>query len=114
MTSPAPTPLDDLGDALAHALRDATAAAAASVVPLVGSGDGMAVDGTAVDALRAALAVIAVDGRVIAGEGEKDEAPMLAPGERFGTGGPTLGLAVDPVDGTRLAASGNQVTCFAR
>ena len=106
MTSPAPTPLDELDDALAHALRDATATAAASVVPLVGSGDGMAVDGTAVDALRAALAVIAVDGRVVAGEGEKDEAPMLAPGERFGTGGPTLDLAVDPVDGTRLAASG--------
>lgn len=106
MTSPVPTPLDELDDAVARALRDATAAAAASVVPLVGSGDGMAVDATAVDALRAALAGIAVDGRVVAGEGEKDEAPMLEPGERFGTGGPALDLAVDPVDGTRLAASG--------
>ena len=106
MTSAGAGPLADLDDAVARALRDATAAAAASVVPLIGSGDGMAVDGTAVDALRTVLAAIAVDGRVVAGEGEKDEAPMLAPGERFGTGGPALDLAVDPVDGTRLAASG--------
>jgi fructose-1,6-bisphosphatase II len=66
----------------------------------------VAVDATAVDALRAALAALAVEGRVVAGEGEKDEAPMLVPGERFGTGGPAIDLAVDPVDGTRLAASG--------
>ncbi|TYL50317.1 fructose-bisphosphatase class II [Agromyces mariniharenae] len=106
MSSPGAAPLADLDGRVARALRNATAAAAASVVPLVGSGDGMAVDGTAVDALRAALAAIAVDGRVVAGEGEKDAAPMLAPGERFGTGGLALDLAVDPVDGTRLAASG--------
>ncbi|MGW4931222.1 fructose-bisphosphatase class II [Agromyces sp. NPDC004153] len=106
MTSPRAESIADLDDAVARGLRDATAAAAASVVPLVGSGDGMAVDGTAVDALRAALATLAVDGRVVAGEGEKDAAPMLAPGERFGTGGLALDLAVDPVDGTRLAASG--------
>ena len=107
--TPAPSsPLADLDDARAEAFRDATAAAAASVVPLVGSGDGMAVDGIAVDALRAALAGLAVEGRVVAGEGEKDAAPMLRPGERFGVGGPAVDLAVDPVDGTRLAASGRE------
>ena len=107
--TPAPSsPLADLDDARAEAFRDATAAAAASVVPLVGSGDGMAVDGIAVDALRGALAGLAVDGRVVAGEGEKDAAPMLRPGERFGVGGPAVDLAVDPVDGTRLAASGRE------
>lgn len=106
MTSAAPRPFADLDDRLIDALRAATAVAAASVVPLVGSGDGMAVDGVAVAALRRSLAGIAVDGRVVSGEGEKDGAPMLRPGEPFGTGGPALDLAVDPVDGTRLAASG--------
>lgn len=106
MTSAAPRPFADLDDRLIDALLAATAVAAASVVPLVGSGDGLAVDGAAVDALRAALAGIAVDGRVVSGEGEKDAAPMLRPGERFGTGGPAIDLAVDPVDGTRLAAAG--------
>lgn len=106
MTSDPTRPAADLEDALVEALQAATAAAAASVVPLVGSGDGMALDGVAVDVLRAALAGIAVDGRVVSGEGEKDAAPMLRPGEPFGTGGPGIDLAVDPVDGTRLAASG--------
>lgn len=108
MTPAAPRPLHDLDDALLDELLAATATAAASVVPLVGSGDGMAVDGVAVDVLRTSLAGIAVDGRVVSGEGEKDGAPMLRPGERFGTGGPALDLAVDPVDGTRLAASGRE------
>ena len=106
MTSADLPPLADLDDAVVRALRDAAAAAAASASPLVGSGDGLAVDAAAVDALRRALAAMPVDGRVVAGEGEKDEAPMLVPGERFGRGGPALDLAVDPVDGTRLAASG--------
>ncbi|WP_165314352.1 fructose-bisphosphatase class II [Agromyces protaetiae] len=87
--------------------RLAVARAAAAALPLVGSGDGDAVDGAAVDALRAALADAPVDGRVVVGEGEKDDAPMLYLGERFGTGeGPAIDLAVDPVDGTRLAAVG--------
>ena len=67
----------------------------------------MHVDGAAVAAMRAALAVLPVDGRVVVGEGEKDAAPMLHLGERFGTGaGPAIDIAVDPVDGTSLAAAG--------
>ncbi|QEO15484.1 fructose-bisphosphatase class II family protein [Agromyces intestinalis] len=93
--------------ALVEALLRATTAAAAATLPLVGSGDGDAVDGAAVAAMRFALTDAPCDGRVVIGEGEKDEAPMLALGERFGTGeGPAIDLAVDPVDGTRLAAAG--------
>ncbi|WP_395242591.1 fructose-bisphosphatase class II [Agromyces sp. MMS24-K17] len=88
---------------------DAAVAAALAVRPLVGSGDPIAVDGAAVDAMRAVLAGVDGDGRVVIGEGEKDDAPMLHLGERFGRGGadaPEIDLAVDPVDGTRLAAAG--------
>lgn len=97
-----------LADSRLHArFLAATAAAASAARPLVGSGDGTAVDAAAVAAMRAALAGIAVDGRVVVGEGEKDAAPMLHLGERFGTGaGPAVDIAVDPVDGTRLAAAG--------
>jgi len=92
---------------LLEGFLDATRAAAAAVAGLVGGGDGMLIDGVAVDALRRALEPLAVDGRVVVGEGEKDQAPMLFVGERFGTGdGPAIDLAVDPVDGTKLAASG--------
>ncbi|KQM83023.1 hypothetical protein ASE68_06980 [Agromyces sp. Leaf222] len=96
-----------LDTALRAALLDAVRAAATAARPLVGGGDGDAVDAAAVDALRVALAGVPADIRVVSGEGEKDDAPMLSPGERFGTGaGPVLDLVVDPVDGTRLAASG--------
>ncbi|WP_400999605.1 fructose-bisphosphatase class II family protein [Agromyces sp. GXQ0307] len=94
---------DALADGVAAAVRDAALAA----VPFVGRGDREAVDGAAVAAMRSALARLAVDGRVVVGEGEKDEAPMLHLGERFGTGaGPAVDVAVDPVDGTSLAAAG--------
>ncbi|WP_353815715.1 fructose-bisphosphatase class II family protein [Agromyces sp. SYSU T00266] len=94
---------EDLADGFAGAVR----AAALAAVPMVGSGDRDAVDGVAVAAMRSALAGLAVDGRVAVGEGEKDEAPMLHLGERFGTGaGPAVDVAVDPVDGTSLAAAG--------
>ncbi|SFR73995.1 fructose-1,6-bisphosphatase II [Agromyces sp. CF514] len=94
---------DDLRASLLAAVR----AAADAARPLVGGGDGDAVDAAAVDALRLALAAVPADLRVVSGEGEKDDAPMLHPGERFGTGaGPALDLVVDPVDGTRLAAAG--------
>ncbi|MFB6611922.1 fructose-bisphosphatase class II [Agromyces sp. NPDC056379] len=98
--------LAELG--LIDGFRRATALAALAASPLVGSGDGHAVDALAVEALRAALGELDVDGVVVVGEGEKDEAPMLYVGERFGRGGPgapVLDLAVDPVDGTRLAAA---------
>ncbi|WP_162256662.1 fructose-bisphosphatase class II [Agromyces sp. Soil535] len=92
---------------LRAALGAAVLAAADAARARVGSGDPDAVDGVAVDALRRALASAPAALTVVAGEGEKDEAPMLHPGERFGTGaGPALDLVVDPVDGTRLAASG--------
>ncbi len=102
------TPADvTFAPTLRAALRDAVLAAAAAARPLVGAGDGDAVDGAAVEALRRALADAPADIRVVSGEGEKDDAPMLHPGESFGTGhGPALDLAVDPVDGTRLAAAG--------
>ncbi|GGR21576.1 fructose-bisphosphatase class II [Agromyces mediolanus] len=91
---------------LTDPLRSAVAAAAAGCLPLVGGGDGDALDGAAVAAMRGALASVPVEGRVVVGEGEKDGAPMLSPGERFGRGGVAVDLAVDPVDGTRLAAAG--------
>lgn len=83
----------------------ATRLAAIATLDLIGSGDKHEVDRVAVVAMRDALAGIRVDGLVLVGEGEKDEAPMLHIGERFGTGsGPAVDIAVDPVDGTRLAA----------
>lgn len=99
------TPLDD--HPLARALAEATRLAAVAAGPLVGGGDRDAVDGAAVAAMRAALAEVEADGRVVVGEGEKDDAPMLQLGERFGSGrGPAIDIAVDPVDGTSLAAAG--------
>lgn len=84
-----------------------TEAAALSAAPFMGRGDGKAGDGAAVDAMRAVLATVEMDGVVVIGEGEKDEAPMLYNGERVGTGHPpALDLAVDPVEGTRLLARG--------
>ncbi|WP_411721560.1 fructose-bisphosphatase class II family protein [Mycetocola sp.] len=99
MTSPS-LPADVL-----EGFARATRIAALATVDLLGSGDKHEVDRVAVVALRDALAGIQVDGLVLVGEGEKDEAPMLHLGERFGTGsGPAVDIAVDPVDGTRLAA----------
>lgn len=83
----------------------ATVQAAQATIDLLGTGDKYEVDRVAVAALREALTGLDVDGLVLVGEGEKDEAPMLHVGERFGTGaGPDIDIAVDPVDGTRLAA----------
>jgi fructose-1,6-bisphosphatase II len=89
----------------------ATVAAAAAAWPHVGLGDKIAVDRAAVDAMRASLSKARFGGVVIIGEGEKDEAPMLFNGELVGH--PDVisiavdwDIAVDPVDGTRLAAEG--------
>ncbi|SKA88828.1 fructose-1,6-bisphosphatase II [Agreia bicolorata] len=90
---------------LVAAVVRATEAAASACLPLVGSGDKNAADELAVAAMRNALGLAPFDGTVVIGEGEKDEAPMLANGERLGTGaGPACDVAVDPLDGTRLAA----------
>lgn len=85
----------------------ATEAAAVAAGRLVGRGDKNAIDGAAVDAMRGSLAKAQLDGTVVIGEGEKDEAPMLFHGERIGVGsGIPLDVAVDPIDGTTLASKG--------
>ncbi|HSM04334.1 MAG TPA: class II fructose-bisphosphatase [Longimicrobiales bacterium] len=84
-----------------------TEAAALACAPHMGRGDGKAADAAATDAMRAVLSLVDMDGIVVIGEGEKDEAPRLYNGERVGTGdGPALDLAVDPLEGTRLLAGG--------
>jgi fructose-1,6-bisphosphatase II / sedoheptulose-1,7-bisphosphatase len=71
----------------------------------VGGGDEKAADKAAVDAMRQALNAIDMDGRIVIGEGERDEAPMLYIGEKVGTGaGPAIDIALDPLEGTTLAA----------
>ena len=73
----------------------------------IGRGDKIAADQAAVDAMRAMLDTVAMDGVVVIGEGEKDEAPMLYNGEPVGDGtGPNVDVAVDPLEGTRLTALG--------
>ena len=85
----------------------ATIAAAVGSWHLVGAGDKNAVDGAAVDAMRASLRTADFGGIVVIGEGEKDEAPMLFNGEMIGQGRPLeWDIAVDPIDGTALAAEG--------
>jgi fructose-1,6-bisphosphatase II len=87
----------------------ATEAAAIRAVPFIGRGDKNAADGAAVDAMRTFLGTVNFDGVVIIGEGEKDHAPMLFNGEHVGNGhGPSCDIAVDPIDGTSLTASGRQ------
>src|SRR3954463_6533634 len=92
---------------LALELVRATEAAAIRAVPFIGRGDKNAADGAAVDAMRKFLGTVNFDGVVVIGEGEKDRAPMLFNGEHVGNGrGPAVDIAVDPIDGTSLTASG--------
>ena len=92
---------------IAMELVRATEAAALSAARYLGMGDKTRVDQAAVDAMRYVLGYIGMDGVVVIGEGEKDEAPMLYIGERIGGGsGQQLDIAVDPVDGTTLTARG--------
>jgi fructose-1,6-bisphosphatase II len=84
-----------------------TETAAMGAARWLGKGDKEAVDQAAVDGMRLHLSTIDIDGLVVIGEGEKDEAPMLYNGERVGTGqGMVVDVAVDPIDGTTLTASG--------
>ncbi len=84
-----------------------TEAAALASGRWLGRGDKDSGDGAAVAAMRVVLSSLNIDGLVVIGEGEKDDAPMLANGERIGTGkGPQLDVAVDPVEGTSLLAYG--------
>ena len=94
---------------LAMELVRATEAAAIRAVPWIGRGDKNGADGAAVDAMRKFLSTVEFQGRVVIGEGEKDEAPMLFNGEIVGNGeGPLCDIAVDPIDGTSLTAAGRQ------
>ena len=84
-----------------------TEAAALAASRLMGRGDERAADQVAVDAMRTALNSLAMDGTVVIGEGERDEAPMLFIGEKVGTGdGPKIDIALDPLEGTTLTAKG--------
>ena len=94
-------------EALALHLLTTTQAAAVACLPWVGRGDKVAADQAAVAALRSALAHVPGQGRVVIGEGEKDDAPMLYQGEELGTGtGAGWDLAVDPLEGTNYCARG--------
>ncbi|SMC25618.1 fructose-1,6-bisphosphatase II [Desulfacinum hydrothermale DSM 13146] len=84
-----------------------TEAAALASARWLGRGDRNAGDKAAVDAMRLSFTTVDIDGVVVIGEGEKDKAPMLYNGEVIGTGrGPSMDVAVDPVEGTRLLAYG--------
>jgi fructose-1,6-bisphosphatase II len=92
---------------LALELVRVTEAAALATAPLVGRGDKEAADQAAVDGMRYMLHSVRMDGIVVIGEGEKDEAPMLYNGEQIGDGSPPeVDIAVDPLEGTTLAANG--------
>lgn len=83
-----------------------TEAAALSASLLVGRGDEKAADKAAVDAMRDALNSLHINGTVVIGEGERDEAPMLYIGEEVGAGGPDIDIALDPLEGTTITAKG--------
>ena len=83
-----------------------TEAAAIAAARSVGRGDKNGTDGLAVDAMRKMFDTVNISGKVVIGEGEMDEAPMLYIGEEVGAGGDEVDIAVDPVEGTNLVAKG--------
>src|SRR5262244_118436 len=83
-----------------------TEAAALNSARLAGRGDETAADQAAVDAMRRAFNALAIDGTIVIGEGERDEAPMLYIGEKVGAGGPKVDIALDPLEGTTICANG--------
>ena len=91
---------------LALELVRVTEAAALAASRWMGLGKKNEADGAAVEAMRAMLGTVRVAGRVVIGEGEMDEAPMLFIGEKVGAGGPAMDIAVDPLEGTTLTAKG--------
>ena len=105
MTTAKPTSRPDRN--LALELVRVTEGAALAAARMVGRGDKEGADQAAVDAMRNVLDTISMDGVVVIGEGEKDEAPMLYNGEQIGDGNPPqVDVAVDPLEGTRLTALG--------
>src|ERR1700756_1029222 len=84
-----------------------TEAAALAASKLMGRGDEKMADQAAVDAMRTTLNSLAIEGTVVIGEGERDEAPMLFIGEKVGLGrGPKIDIALDPLEGTTITAKG--------
>jgi fructose-1,6-bisphosphatase II / sedoheptulose-1,7-bisphosphatase len=83
-----------------------TEAAAIAASTMIGRGNEKAADAAAVEAMRAALNTLDIDGTVVIGEGERDEAPMLYIGEKVGSehGGPAIDIALDPLEGTTITA----------
>jgi fructose-1,6-bisphosphatase II / sedoheptulose-1,7-bisphosphatase len=110
---PAESDATGLAAPLSHSERNlaleavrVTEAAALAAARLVGRGDEKAADSAAVNAMRRALNGLAIDGKVVIGEGERDEAPMLYVGEKVGRGGPRIDIALDPLEGTTITAIG--------
>jgi len=91
---------------LALDLVRVTEAAALAASRWMGRGKKNEADGAAVEAMRRAFDSVAIEGTVVIGEGEMDEAPMLYIGERVGAGGPAMDIAVDPLEGTNITAKG--------
>ena len=85
-----------------------TEAAALAASLQMGRGDEKAADQAAVDWMRQTLNSLAIDGTVVIGEGERDEAPMLYIGEKVGIGGPKVDIALDPLEGTTITAKGGE------
>lgn len=108
MTPFSPEPYSDVPERnLALELVRVTEAAAMAAARWVGRGDKNGADGAAVQAMRSLVSSVSMNGVVVIGEGEKDDAPMLFNGERVGDGsGAPADVAVDPIDGTTLAAKG--------
>ncbi len=99
--------LEDISDRnLALELVRVTEAAAIAASRWIGRGNKNEADGAAVEAMRKAFDQVAIDGTVVIGEGEMDEAPMLYIGEKVGMGGPAMDIAVDPLEGTSITAKG--------
>ena len=92
-----------------------TEAAALAASHWMGRGNKIEADGAATEAMRRAFDTMQIDGTVVIGEGEMDEAPMLYIGEKVGAGGPAMDIAVDPLEGTTLTAKGgpNALTVIA-
>lgn len=83
-----------------------TESAALAAARLMGRGDNHAADQAAVTAMRRSLNGLSIEGTVVIGEGERDEAPMLYIGEKVGSGGPKVDIALDPLEGTTICATG--------
>ena len=100
---------------LALDLVRVTEAAAIAAHKWMGRGNKIEADGAATEAMRRAFDTVAIEGTVVIGEGEMDEAPMLYIGEKVGAGGPKMDIAVDPLEGTTLTAKGgpNAMTVIA-